>query len=123
MTPLSNAAMTLNPLYGSTPLSRMNEWKNKPEVAKILLDHGADSVNLRTSVNFRQPAGNTPLHTSAYYGSWRVAKLILDKNSGAVEVLNNRGETPLDLAIIQRDSGLILASILKSILNELRHRF
>ena len=61
------------------------------EIAKILLDHGADP-------NARQMSGYVPLHEIAGQGSVEFAKLLLDHGAD-VNAKNDDGKTPLSIAI------------------------
>ena len=60
-------------------------------VAMLLLEEGAD-------VRLKNSDGRTPLHTSAYYDSVKVAKLLLNKSCDEMSARDNKNRTPLMLA-------------------------
>ncbi|XP_060566035.1 palmitoyltransferase ZDHHC17-like [Ruditapes philippinarum] len=68
--------------------------------ARLLLTFGA-AVN--KSDKFQQ---NTPLHWACTTGNNVVAKLLLDKGA-ELDALNAKGESPLDIAVQQKNPGLV----------------
>lgn len=54
--------------------------------------------------------GNTTLHCACRNGQGEVAKVLLEKNSGGVNDLNDDGESPLMLAV--RGSNLVIVELL-----------
>ncbi len=64
---------------------------NHPEVAKLLLDSGAE-------VSPRAAGGFTPLHKAAFGGNVELARLLLERGSD-VAAKTDDGRTPLDIAI------------------------
>jgi ankyrin repeat protein len=78
---------------GSTPLQSVaggnyDSQEHGVSVARLLLEHGAD-VNPRTKVS-------TPLHSAAFYGRLKLAKVLLDHGANA-NAVGEGGETPLHL--------------------------
>lgn len=77
-----------DPFGGSSPLISACVF-GKPEVAKILIDAGAD-------INFQNNDGSTALHTSAFFCHPDIVKMLLDK--GADKTIKNKyGATPYDM--------------------------
>src|ERR1700754_227946 len=62
-----------DPFGGSSPLILACVF-GKPEMARILIDAGAD-------VNFKNNDGSTPLHTAAFFCRPEIVKMLLDKNA------------------------------------------
>lgn len=87
----------------TTPLLRAVDslWTDG---ARLLLQHGA-RVNVPLSFN-----GNTPLHLAVGHGSEVMVKLLLE-NKADVNLRNDKGETPLDLAKPARPSGVAIPGI------------
>lgn len=71
---------------------------NVVELVTLLLEHGAD-------VNFRRRDGMTALHTAAYRGHAKVARLLLERDAdssiAARDDTPHAGETPADTADAQ----------------------
>lgn len=74
-----------------TPL-QFAVMNNDPEVAKLLIDNGAD-------VSKGNGFGYKPLHLAAYTGAHRVSPLLIDAGAG-VDALTSDGTTPLQLAVL-----------------------
>ena len=74
---------------GSTPL-HCASWKGHPEVAALLLDHGAD-VNAK---NQNDHWGDTPLHAAAHGNQKAVAEILIARGAD-IHALNQAGNTPL----------------------------
>ena len=55
-------------------------------------------VTAAVPVDARTPFGDTPLHVAAYAGNVAAALVLIDRGA-AVLARNDRGETPIDLAI------------------------
>jgi len=68
-----------DPFGGSSPLISAAVF-GKPEVARYLIDAGAD-------INFQNNDGSTALHTSAFFCHPDIVKMLLDK--GADKTLKN----------------------------------
>lgn len=75
--------------FGDTPLHSA-VFANNPESVKLLLDRCKDK-----RIKTERPAGATPLHCAVYNSSYEAAEVILDKDIGAMNVEDNRGDTPL----------------------------
>ncbi|KAK2785739.1 hypothetical protein FQN52_008288 [Onygenales sp. PD_12] len=77
---------------GDTPLLQVLQLpqKDKDATVQALVNAGAD-LDIADKRN-----GETPLHLAAYYGNKRRLQMLLD--GGASIKLNNRGETPMDVA-------------------------
>lgn len=76
-----------DPFGGSSPLISASVF-NKPEMAKVLIDAGAD-------INFQNNDGSTALHTAAFFCRPEIVKMLLEK--GADKTLKNKyGATALD---------------------------
>ncbi|WP_333821269.1 ankyrin repeat domain-containing protein [Ohtaekwangia sp.] len=76
-----------DPFGGSSPLISATVF-GKSDIAKILIDAGAD-------LNFKNNDGSTPLHTAAFFCHPDIVKMLLDK--GANKTIKNRfGATPYE---------------------------
>lgn len=76
-----------DPFGGSSPLISACVF-GKPEMARILIDAGAD-------INFQNNDGSTPLHTAAFFCRPEIVKMLLDK--GADRTIKNKyGATALE---------------------------
>lgn len=73
-----------DPFGGSSPLISAAIF-DKPEMAKILIDAGAD-------LNFRNNEGSTALISAAFFGRPEIVKLLLD-NGADKTIKNNYGAT------------------------------
>lgn len=74
-----------DPFGGSSPLISAAVF-DKPEMAKVLLDAGAD-------INFQNNDGSTALHTAAFFCRPEIVKMLVDK--GADKTIKNKyGATP-----------------------------
>jgi ankyrin repeat protein len=72
--------------YGSTPLHIAATF-NKPEVARLLIDAGAD-------LEVKSGDGSTALHIAAFMGRKEIAEALIKANAN-LEARNNFGATPL----------------------------
>jgi len=79
----------LDPLYMWTPL-HIAARENKLELAKSLLDHGAN-------VDVKDKVGQTPLHRACYWGNRDMVQLLLD-HAADFTAFDNLMQTPEDLA-------------------------
>jgi hypothetical protein len=80
-----------DPFGGSSPLISASVF-GKPEIAKILIDAGAD-------VNFQNNDGSTALHTAAFFCHPDIVKMLLDK--GADKTIKNKyGATAYESVVI-----------------------
>ncbi|MEM7176041.1 MAG: ankyrin repeat domain-containing protein, partial [Chlamydiota bacterium] len=87
---LAHYNVDVNAKMGGWPPLHYAAFYNSKEVAKILLQHGAD-------VNAKNEDGETPLHYAAFYNNKEVADLLI--NAGADKnIKDNDNQTPLDLA-------------------------
>ena len=75
---------------GSTPL-HCAAWKGWPEVAKVLLAHGADVHRQNKNAHW----GGTPLHAAAHANQKAVAELLL-AHGADVQFRSLNGRTPLE---------------------------
>lgn len=78
-----NAGTNVNekdPFGGSSPLISAAVF-DKPEMAKVLIDAGAD-------INFQNNDGSTALHTAAFFCRLEIVKMLLDK--GADKTIKNK---------------------------------
>ena len=79
-----------DPFGGSSPLISAGVF-GKPEIAKLLIDAGAD-------INFQNNDGSTALHTAAFFCHPEIVKMLLDK--GADKTIKNKyGATPYDSVV------------------------
>ena len=91
--------------FGSTPLdfaTLVTNSFNDPRVFRLLLDRGADP-------NIQAPGrsgGLTPLHRVSQNGRVEVARLLFEHGAN-VEVKNERGKTPLDVALEEQHDEII----------------
>ena len=76
-----------DPFGGSSPLISASVF-GKTEMAKILIDAGAD-------INFQNNDGSTALHTSAFFCRPEIVKMLLDKNADKT-IKNKFGATPYE---------------------------
>ncbi len=84
---------------GKTPL-HLAVWGNpKTAIVKILLENGADA-------KAKNKWGYTALHWAAKHGHLESAQLLIDKGAESM-VINQNGDTPLDLAIRWRQPQLV----------------
>lgn len=72
-----------DPFGGSSPLITAAVF-NKPEMAKLLIDAGAD-------INFQNNDGSTALISAAFFGRPEIVKMLLDK--GADKTIKNKYNT------------------------------
>ena len=77
--------------------SRTKAEEMKGAIEAERLDHVRTQLALGTPVNIRDEEGNTPLHTAAFTGSPRVARLLL-QNGADMGARDDDGKTPLDIA-------------------------
>ncbi|MCA9742567.1 MAG: ankyrin repeat domain-containing protein [Deferribacteres bacterium] len=75
------------PTRGSTPLITAIVF-DKPEVAKALIDAGAD-------INLQNNEGSTPLITAAFFCRKEIVRTLLEKGADKT-IQNNAGRTALD---------------------------
>ena len=76
-----------DPFGGSSPLITAAVF-DKPKMAKILIDAGAD-------INFQNNDGSTALHSAAFFCRPEIVKMLLDK--GADKTIKNKfGATPYE---------------------------
>jgi hypothetical protein len=76
-----------DPYGGSSPLITASLF-DKPEMAKLLIDAGAD-------INFQNNDGATALHTATFFCRPEIVKMLLDK--GADKTIKNKyGATPYE---------------------------
>lgn len=76
-----------DPLGGSSPLISASLF-GKPEIAKLLIDAGAD-------INMQNNDGSTALHTAAFFCRPEIVKMLLDKNANKT-LKNKYGATAYD---------------------------
>jgi uncharacterized protein len=76
-----------DPFGGSSPLISACVF-GKPDMAKILIDAGAD-------INFQNNDGATPLHTAAFFCRPEIVKMLLEKNADKT-LKNKYAQTPYD---------------------------
>ncbi|MDX2226110.1 MAG: ankyrin repeat domain-containing protein [Verrucomicrobiae bacterium] len=104
--PLVRAGAEINHVhkrYGQTPLMLAAE-KGFPKVAKILLDH-------RASVDFRDSKGRTALLWAVIANQPQVVSLLLAKGSDINAAESQKGMTPLQIAIVNKNRNLAEALI------------
>ena len=73
----------------------LNIRQSLPDVARLLLEHGAN-VNARASDASYTP-GATPLHLAIFYNRVEVVRVLLEHGAN-VDAEDNRGETPFQIA-------------------------
>ena len=104
----------------------------KTDTVRLLKEYGADDTlsddNGRTAIDYvnitgmaqlvddvmdvnkRDSYGNTPLHQSCYNGHSEMVKRMLQQEDIEVDAINDKGETPLYIAI--REDNLYIAELL-----------
>jgi hypothetical protein len=83
--------------YGLCPL-HYAPWNRRAEVARVLLEHGAD-VNARA-------LSMTPLHRAATFGNVEVARVLLEYGAD-VNAKDKKGWTPLHIAATDGHVGVV----------------
>ena len=96
---LQNGA-DVNALYSDKPILIYSVERGMKDVVLLLLEHGAD-----TSVQDHD--GNTALHTAIMDEDHNIARIIL-RSMPDMFVTNNDGQTALDLAREEDNTGLII---------------
>ena len=88
--------------FGFTPLNFTLEYRSKidPGLVRFLLDHGADP-NVRAIYS-----GNAPLHRESQSGRVEIARLLVEHGAD-VEVQDDLGRTPLDVATNEQHDEII----------------
>ena len=81
------------------PLMPQNMCQSFPDVARLLLEHGAD-LNARTN------DGRTPSYIAAACGMAEVVRVLLEHGAN-VGVENNKGMTPYQAASVMRDNEIM----------------
>jgi hypothetical protein len=76
-----------DPFGGSSPLISAALF-DKPEMAKILIDAGAD-------INFQNNDGSTALHVAAFFCRPAIVKMLLEKKASTT-IKNKYGATPYE---------------------------
>ncbi|XP_020113235.1 protein ACCELERATED CELL DEATH 6-like [Ananas comosus] len=76
---------------------------NRPTVVKYVCRHR----KLERMMNARDNRGNTPLHLAVSSHNQKIVSLLVENGSVHPSIKNKCGRTPLDLAIIEIDYGLI----------------
>lgn len=76
-----------DPFGGSSPLISAALF-DKPEMAKILIDAGAD-------INFQNNDGSTALHVAAFFCRPEIVKMLLEKKADKT-IKNKYGATPYE---------------------------
>ena len=76
-----------DPFGGSSPLISAAVF-NKPEIAKVLINAGAD-------INFQNNDGSTALHSAAFFCRPEIVKMLLDKKADKT-LKNKYGATAYD---------------------------
>ncbi|WP_163710151.1 acyltransferase family protein [Mangrovibacterium lignilyticum] len=95
---LVNQGIDINltePEGGSTPLI-LAALFNKPDIAKFLIDNGAD-------LNFRNNDGSTALHTAAFFCRTEIVSQLLEHGADSA-VRNSAGSTALESIVIPFES-------------------
>jgi ankyrin repeat protein len=88
--------------YCSTPLSLASRGcHDDPRVVRLLIERGADP-NPRGSKGFKRGSkGFTPLHYALERGTIEIARVLIEHHA-SVEVKDDEGRTPLDVASEER---------------------
>lgn len=85
---------------GYTPLALAAKINNE-KVAKMLVDNGAEII-------IQDKAGNTPLHLAAQNKNVDLVRYLANKNSWAIAIKNDAGETVEDILLQKNiDSGTL----------------
>ncbi|SJZ75081.1 ankyrin repeat domain-containing protein [Sediminibacterium ginsengisoli] len=79
---------TKDPIGGSSPLITACLF-GKTELAKILIDAGAD-------INFKNNDGSTPLHTAAFFCRPEIVQMLLAARADKT-IKNKYGQTPAEI--------------------------
>ena len=106
----SNNMFSCNPFYPSHEGHRID-----PRVAQLLIAHGADP-------NILGREGFTPLHRASISGRIEIVRLLIEYGTN-VEVKDDKGRTPLDVAwsddVSQSRAGKQREEIVKLLLEHL----
>ena len=120
----------------ANPLLLLARHKNNSRSLRILLKHGADPnraseegflplhhaaregnlpyleklLKLTSNVDAATIRGNTALHYAAESGELAAVKLLLDKGGNSLETVNDKGQTPRDLAKSEEMKALLLSA-------------
>src|SRR5205807_3391288 len=85
---------------GSTPL-HCAAWKGHAEVARVLLEHGADASLENSNTHW----GGTPLHAAAHGSQKAIAELLI-AHGADVRFRSFNGRTPLEETAIHNASAV-----------------
>ena len=103
---------------GFTPL-HYAAWHDSPDVAKLLIDRGAD-VNMNTGYGSAMlhliNDGGTPLHLAAAANALHVVKLLIDHGTDVNAIFSNYGivyKTPLDVVSPSGSDGEEMRALLR----------
>lgn len=127
-------------LLGQTPLCQVCQHGGNVELAKVLLDHGADVNHVNRPLlptldiacrlfraacwlgkgagaveELAEHPGSTALHKAAFHGHYPMVKLLLEHRADQ-SVVNDRGHKPIDLA--RRLEHLVLLDCLAGVKTE-----
>jgi ankyrin repeat protein len=89
---------------GNTPLHRLLEkdYSGNPFIIKESKQRATQLLAHRASLSAQNDEGETPIHRAVQSGSWPVAAPLLHKlNIKEINQKNHKGNTALDLAIVQ----------------------
>lgn len=89
-------------LIGGRSLLHFAARKGNYEAAIVLINFGAEIDRFDADSEYGPSFHETPLHVSAQYGTWQVAKILLE-NGADFSLENIGGLTPLEVALQDAD--------------------
>lgn len=93
--------------FKMTPLHCAIEWAESTELAKLLIDSGAN-------LNLPDRDGDTPLALAAYMGNHEVVKLLVNEEDCDKNVVTQQGRSPLNRAIAMNENLDIVKMLLEN---------
>ena len=117
----STTNVNIQDSFGNNPLSEsinyIDDLKIKYKIVKLLLN------DPRIDVNIKNRHEETALHTVCFLNLIEIAKLFLKRKDLILDDKNDRGMTPLDLAIKNKGYDIILLLLKKSKINKNEYFF
>jgi len=78
--------------------------KNHVEIARMLLENGAD-------VNAQDKYGNSPLHRASALGHMNITQILLKQKGVRVDLTDREGNTPLHIAVEDENDSVALCLV------------